>query len=814
MHNYKHLAYQSDEQDRFGKPMVWIGVYIALASLFCILPMVVDLVHGLRNKKFWFPCKYFTLNAASLSVIAVAMKLPMDLNNQMPGIVDQSAEIGSMAFMCTIMANLLPSLSTMDSNELLTNIIALGVLVITLVVNVCIQITTGVVSSESFALWFQFAGGATGFHTKDLYKIIAIIYVAMLLMLLMIHTCSSLAILMSKHILEVKYQAGHQTAVKDQELQQLRRLTVEKLKQHVSNYCIMAATGSPQFMTTCSTTTSASGVICAISTAIHFFMMFVIRLRMKDYDSDYKWSTSMILIIQFSGVMLGSISPVSRCFASLSFKLSIKWIWNHIKVFKVESYWTEKLCDWKHSSVPFTFCSRKCKVVIQKLKILILNFCIGVQKVVVVACKIIGLVPIFLVILVLYCFHCWKWLKTVFSASGNVQGSRLEQNKVLSPYVLQLQDNMNLAERTLKSISKSVNSFIQRAEKQQPNHLMRLLEKSRGFEGVEKYNSDLVPPLLAQDFLDCWSLPLVTLTTIAISLPNIQNDMVENLLSSVSEGLVYVKLVEENLNATEDYESIQKAAKTLWLEVEVYHRWFGNRLQKPVPQVNTAEKILQWFRDTAKNLVTEMEQKDIGGRNDDSMCRCISANSMYRITETILLSYHANTDEVSQEELFEKLSSMIADILAACLTNLPRLIAIKCHTSAIEKREASVHAAAQLLGETMQIINSLEDRELPSLNPDELGFLDKWNLFRVSVSGSLLTNGEREKKDFYLNRFPNRDWGNRRDPMGIGEVTGTVLVIGFEDEDTNNRPEPDPLPFLVLNEIEHSRVEQIEIQRQ
>nr|GFB07188.1 hypothetical protein CTI12_AA606100 [Tanacetum cinerariifolium] len=50
---------------------------------------------------------------------------------------------------------------------------------------------------------------------------------------------------------------------------------------------------------------------------------------------------------------------------------------------------------------------------------------------------------------------------------------------------------------------------------------------------------------------------------------------------------------------------------------------------------------------------------------------------------------------------------------------------MKGHTSSIEKREASVYAAAQLLGETTQIINNLQDRELPSLNPEELQFINK-----------------------------------------------------------------------------------------
>ncbi|GJZ20607.1 hypothetical protein Tco_0557197 [Tanacetum coccineum] len=43
------------------------------------------------------------------------------------------------------------------------------------------------------------------------------------------------------------------------ELQQSGRLTVKKLKQHVKNHWIMAGTGSPQFITACSATTSASG---------------------------------------------------------------------------------------------------------------------------------------------------------------------------------------------------------------------------------------------------------------------------------------------------------------------------------------------------------------------------------------------------------------------------------------------------------------------------------------------------------------------------------------------------------------------------
>ncbi|CAH1452263.1 unnamed protein product [Lactuca virosa] len=212
------------------------------------------------------------------------------------------------------------------------------------------------------------------------------------------------------------------------------------------------------------------------------------------------------------------------------------------------------------------------------------------------------------------------------------------------------------------------------------------------------------------------------------SLPDIPKNMVDCLLNGVSEGLLYVTLVEESLNATDhDHVSIQKAAETLWVDVEVYHKWLGTKLPNPMSKMNTPGDILQWLRDKAKNKVNKVESMDIRSRSYGYKYMSICANSMYCITETILLNYHDNIEQVSQEELFAHVSSRIADIIAACLTNLPQVILMKCHEIVIEKREASVQVATQLLGETKQIIIRLRDHELPSLmNPYELAFIDKW----------------------------------------------------------------------------------------
>ncbi|GJZ62665.1 hypothetical protein Tco_0618802 [Tanacetum coccineum] len=290
-----------------------------------------------------------------------------------------------MAFMCTVMANLLPSLATIDNKELLANIIAL-------VVIVCIQIKTGVVSYPENQ---RFMGVIEKQHEplspyKYYYRnmIIAIIYVAMLLVLLIIQICSSLTITNSKRILELKFQAGHERALSDLELKRTGILTTKKLKQYVGYYWVMAETGSPQFMTACSATTSASGVI------YHF----------EHYLTH------------------------SKCFASLSFKMSIKWIWEHIKVFKVECYSTHTLLHWKNISIPFPLRSRKCKVALENLKVLILSFSIGFQKTVVVTCKIISLIPIFLMVFVLLCSNCWKCKIVARTGLGTINKHKIDKN--------------------------------------------------------------------------------------------------------------------------------------------------------------------------------------------------------------------------------------------------------------------------------------------------------------------------------------------------------------------------------------------------
>ncbi|PWA61121.1 hypothetical protein CTI12_AA376030 [Artemisia annua] len=225
--------------------------------------------------------------------------------------------------------------------------------------------------------------------------------------------------------------------------------------------------------------------------------------------------------------------------------------------------------------------------------------------------------------------------------------------------------------------------LIQKAKKEENNNLLKFLKKSIAFNGVANFDIDQVQPLIFFKLPNSWSLPIVTLTCIAIALPNIPKDIVNSLFKYVGEGLVYTRLIEENLNSASEYVNLQKTTMSLWRGVEDSRKW----------------------------LETTLERSSYNGKTSWEIIECKSSIKTHR-----------------EEELFSLLHGMIADIMVACFTNIPRVIIMKCHESVIEKREASVEAAVKLLGRTAKIIDSLEVRKLPNMDPDKMAFIDEWRL--------------------------------------------------------------------------------------
>ncbi|XP_023743148.1 uncharacterized protein LOC111891322 [Lactuca sativa] len=664
--------------------------------------MAADAFQGFRQWKLWFPCRFFTINAASITLIAIAMKLPVDLDTDMSDTVYMIAKSASIIFLVTMVANFLPSLGLMDDKELLMNMLAFGILIITISVNVWIQFST------------------TGPFTTP---------IQLLILILPLPWPFSVAMIVpaSRRSLQHHYEKFHGLASDPQEI----NFSGKRLIRYVKKYWMMAETGNPQFVIACSPVSSAFGVICSLLACVSCLILVTLFNDLSNFqygNSDYKWSINVIVTLQLIGAIIGSIAPIFRCLTAIShFNLSIKWSKNHINVFRVEKQWIERLQLWKHSHVNSHIAGRHCTKVFRNIRNIILNFCIALQISVVVICNTICLIPRSLLILFsLFCYFCKSLLKR-FKEEPNVSNSNVILDvEEYSAYVIQIEADTKLSKRILRRTLKSIIRLLHEAEEKEPRNLTKLLKKSTGFYGVVEFNNDQVPPLHQEEMQNCWSLVTVTLTAIALALPKSTNCHVKGLLDCMREGLQFVRHIEESLNENGDLVKARKAARRVWTDVEVYCRWLQIDLQKKARKGKTSKEILKWLGDEAVKIVIHFKKRK-NVSLDHSLRKFIAASSMYTISQTILLHCNKQENWPTDEELFEWISTIIADLLFACFTNLPHVITMKCHEDAIEKREESIRIAAQLLGRSRKILKMLKGRQLPNLDMESMGYIDKWH---------------------------------------------------------------------------------------
>ncbi|KAH6770641.1 hypothetical protein C2S52_015444 [Perilla frutescens var. hirtella] len=682
-------------------PVPWIGLYAAAASTICTLAMAADILRGFRSRKYWFPSKYFSLNATSLTLLAVAMKLPMDLTTEMYSATDRLAKVSSIAFMAITTANFLTSLGSMDDKSLLMNVVALGILVITIVGNVCIQI----IQMRSFlnsrrALWEESLAMAS------------------MLLLLFMFISSALTIISTKQQLKTMYHDRHKSAKNEGQLVDMRRATTKKLRVLIRKYWVMAETSSPQFVIARSVTSTVSGIVTLLVAII--LVEAEIRIAIKEgiFDqtySSYKKSTRGILLSQTIGVIVGAIAPISRWFVAINYKCRM----NNENAFTVESYWTEKLVEWRQSSLSVEIRHLKSRKALHDLKGLIVKLSISVQHLIVLASKLVLVVSIWMTRSIKSSLnYITRSRRNQISDSGS-EGSMANAQVDTRRYVIQLEGEVELPAETLRNIFKEMDEIIKKGKTRKPKNLLDLLSKSCNFNGVREFDSsDQVP----QQIPYCWSLSVVTLTCIALAIPNVDKDKSECLLHSVTEGLRYMKLIDKLLDKKGQLAKVRAAADAVYVGVELKRKWLDKNLDDIASQGENVEEILQY-------LIQDSERRVLKLKKDPRYWprKVIAANSMYRVSKTILLNHQGGKSVKTDRELFEKLSIMIADILAACLTNLPRAIIKMCHRDAIEKREKGVRKAAMYLGETEEIIAVLQERDLPPvLTTNEAAYIDEW----------------------------------------------------------------------------------------
>ncbi|KAL9995296.1 hypothetical protein Hdeb2414_s0820g00950481 [Helianthus debilis subsp. tardiflorus] len=650
--------------------MPWVGLYTAIASLICTLAMTVDVVQAFWKWKLWFPNVYFTLNASTITLIAIAMKLPMDLTTDTDDIEVYGAKFSGIGFLITMLANFLPSLGLMDDKELLMNIAALVALTIS----------------------------------------------------------------QTRKQLEHRYNESRALITSNEE----KNFSSKELKRYVKRHWIIAETHNPQFVVACLPVSSCYGVIC-VFLALISSLAFVKSIKGMRYNwfgtSDYKWSLKIVFLVQAFGIVVGSIAPIFRCFTYVGhYNRSMKWSKNSLNVFRVEKHWMQGLQQWKRTHVHSHIPGRRCKIIFQSIKNTFLHFCIIYHIAVLVVCKTICLVPRTSVILLSCCWYFFKSVLKRFKKNENTsninESSEIEE---YTRYAIQIDEDERLSNRLLRNTLHSITKLINASEEKEPHDLIMLLQKSIGFNGVVEFDNNEVPSLYPEEIRTCWSLVLVTLTTIAIALPNIGNDHFKRLLSGLKEGLQIVSHIEECLYVDVDSIKARKAAIRVWTEVEIYHTWLKIHLRKKACKENTSKEILKWLGDEAAKIVIQFKSSKKTSI-DQSPNELILAGAMYKISQTILLYCHGKENWPNNEELFEWISTIIADVLAACFTNLPHVIKLKCHHHAIEKRGDDIQNAAQLLGKSEKILKILEARQLPNIDRESMVYIDKWRVLSKSQS--------------------------------------------------------------------------------
>ncbi|KAH7293935.1 hypothetical protein KP509_28G048900 [Ceratopteris richardii] len=152
-----------------------IGWLIAAASAAILASVGWDAWRACAAREWWFPCRLVHISAVTQAVLTVATKLPNDISTPMPGVADQLVKLSGSALLCALLAFTLPTVadterpprsfsdevdiaSTVSSSQgrhlrrsdMVANVMALGLLVLTTAANLVVQILIEQIRSEYY----------------------------------------------------------------------------------------------------------------------------------------------------------------------------------------------------------------------------------------------------------------------------------------------------------------------------------------------------------------------------------------------------------------------------------------------------------------------------------------------------------------------------------------------------------------------------------------------------------------------------------------------------------------------------------------
>ncbi|KAL5979827.1 hypothetical protein ACLOJK_038938 [Asimina triloba] len=733
------------DQHSYSAWMPWIGLYIAAASIACSVAMMVDYVQGFRHRKIWFPCKLFSLNATSLSLLAIATTLPGDLSTPMSSAQEQFAKLSGTSLICVAMGHFMPSIGAMEDSEVILNLIPLVILVITVIVSICIQVGAGVIYAFIPEL---------------------IITLCFMLFMLLISCSSAVAIPTMKGLLKQQLELNWQKMQQQRQLNEPAMSTVESLKKDIKKYWTMALTSNPQYVLSRSSLGFAAGVVCVFQALV--LIEALVRMQKRaavpvctnQSSSDYKWSIPFIVFSQLFTVVVGAVTPVVRASFGQpknSFSTGIREsqgqqsaereeqaVRNHQNKFELERYWIQKFVEWKDRPLlVFEIRNRCCQRLIHGSKNLIFEAMRWIHIGVVLLSKCVDFRSMydhkgsrpkgFEVIGKMRARASSATQALLLSTMRAPQSAATKME--LRPFVLHLENEGRLVDQIMDACDLNVDRWIQEGSCKLLANLTELLEKASndhpGFVGEAQF----LTAKRVQKPSNCWALPLVTLTSIALAIPCAQGDRIkQQLREGLSEGLKYVRQVDKSLDSQGGQAKVREAADVVWQGVHLHNQWIDVDLAAFATERGAPKNVIERLANKGSSYEAEVESlvKGMGDMKSGLGWppRALALYSMANICKSILTT-HSNFNIDDADALFKQLHVVISDMLGACLADLPRALYLQCHNSSMEAMDDRVMDAACLLGEAENILKALPTG---GLEVNEGKYAERWRSFMPNWS--------------------------------------------------------------------------------
>ncbi|OVA05140.1 hypothetical protein BVC80_8895g6 [Macleaya cordata] len=666
----------SPDHNKYASPVPVIGLYTAAATLVCFLFMFYDVLVGFRRKKPWLPCRFFALNSFTLSLLSIATKLPVDITSSMPRAQDQLSKLTSTTLVCICIGFFMPSLGVIGNTECFSNMAALTVLVVTIVVDVCVQMVTGVIF---------------------IFKVEHVIVLVCMLVLLAVLWSSTLDINCGKGLV-----IDHNRRIFEKGLtgKQGSKTMIKRLK-----WCyVYSFSSNPQFVLCQISHCVTIGMVCTIS----FLVLSEAMLRtlvQKDFkfstiteggDCDYGWSVWVVVVTQILTILLGILAVGFRWLTLVThMNLGRFQHWN--KMFKIPSYWFYESIFGKLYCMPFKYSKMGFMNFFQVLEDLVGTVLYMMQtgiawtnESVVLLCLLVR------EILSWVTRNCTKICCGFFARGSAKVAPVLDLVKTEEEYKeVVYTGDIGLKKWILGIGFKDMSRWIQVNKKDSPTHLIEFILKNSPskhesltqkmeqiglkFSGTSPYEYNV----------SCLSV-VILVRMVSVALPPA---FAETVIHTLDEAFEIIYFVDRKLNP-KNFNNKAKSmlAKDVWMCRDITSHWFQKKFIRP--------SLKKYYSKTCSIVVDGDESSRSSSERDLALgiIRALKQNSfgflipeLHTICEFIIREY------ASIQELCDQMKQLFVDMLHLFLSKLPEAIFKDVVESPIEECEERVSLALKFL---------------------------------------------------------------------------------------------------------------------